>query len=141
MTQSKMVDVTCPKCQNGQEVTVYDALNVTLNPAEKATLFEGKINVFECEVCGYQALLAVPFLYHDVERAFCVYYFPAEMVEEDDFIRNWVTEEGKLRIPQVSSGEIPAYMAEAHIVFSMQELLNYVVFLERVIDFNLQAGE
>ena len=136
MTQSKLVEVTCPKCQNEQEVQVYDALNVTLNPAEKATLFEGQINVFECEVCGHKALLAVPFLYHDLERAFCVYYFPAEFVEEDEFIRNWVTAEGKIRIPQLSGGQFPAYMADAHIVFSMQELLNYVVFRERVIDFN-----
>jgi ribosomal protein S27E len=136
MTQSKLVEVTCPKCQNEQEVQVYDALNVTLNPAEKATLFEGQINVFECEVCGHKALLAVPFLYHDLERAFCVYYFPAEFVEDDEFIRDWVTAEGKIRVPQLSGGQFPAYMADAHIVFSMQELLNYVVFRERVIDFN-----
>jgi len=141
MTQVKMVDVICPKCQNGQEVKVYDALNVTLNPAEKATLFEGQINVFECDVCGYKALLAVPFLYHDMERAFCVYYFPAEYVEDDDFILNWVTADGKLRIPQVSGGKFPAYMTEAQIVFSMQELLNYVVFRQRLIDFHRQTDE
>jgi hypothetical protein len=141
MTQSKMVEVTCPKCQNEQEVQVYDALNVTLNPAEKATLFGGQINIFECEVCGHKALLAVPFLYHDMDRVFCVYYFPAEFVEDDEFIRNWVTAEGKIRIPQLTGGQFPAYMADAHIVFSMQELLNYVVFRERVIDFNRQVSE
>jgi hypothetical protein len=140
MTQSKLVEVTCPKCQNDQEVQVYDALNVTLNPAEKATLFEGQINIFECEVCGHKALLAVPFLYHDMDRVFCVYYFPAEFVEEDEFIRNWVTAEGKIRIPQLNGGQFPAYMADAHIVFSMQELLNYVVFRERVIDFHRQES-
>jgi len=141
MTQEKMVEVTCPKCQNEQEVKVYDSLNVTLNPAEKVTLFEGKINVFECEVCGHKALLAVPFLYHDVERSFCIYYFPAEYVEEDEFIRHWVTAEGKLRLPQVQAGQIPGYMADAQIVFSMQELLNYVVFRERVIDLHREDTE
>jgi len=141
MTQAKMVEVTCPKCQNEQEVQVYNALNVTLNPAEKITLFEGQINIFECDVCGYKALLAVPFLYHDLERAFCVYYFPAEFVEEDEFIRNSITAEGKIRVPQLTGGQFPAYMADAHIVFSMQELLNYVVFRERLIDFYRQEPE
>lgn len=141
MTQVKMVEVTCPKCQNVQEVKVYDALNVTLNPADKVTLFEGQVNVFECDVCGHKALLAVPFLYHDMERAFCVYYFPAEYVEEDEFIRNWVTAEGKLCIPQLSGGKFPAYMADAQIVFSMQELLNYVVFRERLMVIHGQDNE
>jgi hypothetical protein len=124
-----------------QEVKVYDALNVTLNPADKVTLCEGLVNVFECDVCSHKALLAVPFLYHDMERAFCVYYFPAEYVEEDEFIRNWVTAEGKLRIPQVSGGKFPAYMADAQIVFSMQELLNYVVFRERLMVIHGQENE
>ena len=141
MTQQRMAVLTCPKCQNEQNVTVHDSLNVTLDPAGKNSLFNGQINIFECEVCGHKALLAVPFLYHDMERAFCVYYFPAEFVEDDDFIRNWVNEEAKLRIPKVSGGQFPAYMSDAQIVFSMQELLNYVVFRERVIDLHRQEEE
>jgi len=141
MTQVKTVAVSCPKCKADQEMKVWDALNATLNPAEKALLFEGRMNVFVCQTCGHKALLSVPLLYYDMERVFAVYYFPAEYVDDDDFIRNWVTPEAHLRLPQVPQEQVPEFMADPHIVFSMQELLNYVLFRERVADLHRQEQE
>jgi len=56
--------ITCPKCNNRQQVTVWESLNVTLNPKLREDLLAGKMNSFQCETCGCAARIETPLLYH-----------------------------------------------------------------------------
>ena len=49
MTLQDSQEITCPECANKQSVIIYQTLNVDLNPTARDDLFEGNINIFDCE--------------------------------------------------------------------------------------------
>ncbi len=140
MSLKNLVAVDCPDCGQQQDVLVWDSLNVQVSPEAKSDFFAGKINQFECSFCHSQARLAVPFLYHDMALRFCVQYYPVDALDESLL--------GSLK-PDGSSSADPfgplsaasetveamQYVLHPHIVFSMQETLNYVVFREKLAAF------
>jgi transcription elongation factor Elf1 len=85
MSLDKSVAINCPKCEHVQSVTVWTSLNAQVSPQAKKDFFEGKINVFHCEVCGHSASLETDFMYHDMELQFCVQYYPPTFFEAREF--------------------------------------------------------
>lgn len=140
MSLERPVDLECPNCALSQTIVIWDSLNADVSPEARKALFEGKINVFICEVCGHQALIPVPLLYHDMKRRFVVQYFPFEAIGDDDFLRRFGID-GTDRSMVGALAGLPAgtesamdYMRRAHIVFDMGELVRYVLFREQVFD-------
>jgi hypothetical protein len=73
---------TCA-CGRAFTTTVYEAVNVTLEPQLLYTLLAGLLNVATCPNCGRRAAIARPFLYHDVARGLFAYVHPrADLPEE-----------------------------------------------------------
>jgi hypothetical protein len=46
MTQERSVELGCPKCNEKQSITLYESINVSLDPSLKEKLFRGEINLF-----------------------------------------------------------------------------------------------
>ncbi len=87
MTRLTSISVACPECKNEQKVTVWDSINITLDPTLREKLFQGEINRFKCLACGREAILDIPLLYHDMNRHFCVQYYPPQSLEDPEFIQ------------------------------------------------------
>ena len=144
MTMMRTEKLTCPECGHEQGTRVWSTLNVGLDPTLRTRLFEGEINSFVCEQCGFEALLEVPLLYHDPLRGFAVQFHPAQSILDDTlydlfepsypvFIR------GLLRDPPPAEPVPWAFMFQPHLVFGLQELVNSVAFFERLLPVALQA--
>lgn len=139
MTMVRKEMVPCPSCKKSQNVTLYDTINVDLNPDLRTKLFNGEINVFKCEYCGHAAHFAdVPLLYNDMKREFAVWYFPLSSLEQKDFYDDF-SADGKLKLNEplqkvYSKCGINDYLSRTHIVFSMPEMLCYVIFRENLFD-------
>jgi Zn ribbon nucleic-acid-binding protein len=137
MSVRETVEAKCPACNEESQVSIWRSMNVTLDPDAKELLLAGNVNVFQCPKCGYESLLDVDFLYHDMEKRFCVQFYPYERLSDDGFLANF-TADGTL--PEQVTGEtgpvsIPdkfAYMLHPHIVFEMGELVRYVAFRDRL---------
>jgi hypothetical protein len=132
MSQKHSIEVECPGCKATVNVTVWSSLNATLEPEAKSDLFQGKINHFQCPHCNHTAFLQASFLYHDMEHKFCVHYFPFESLEEEGFFENFLPN-GKLNF-SLPDDKLPrtGYMKDTHIVFSMIELIQYVIFRDKL---------
>jgi hypothetical protein len=64
-------------------MTLYDSVNVTLEPHLLYRVLVGLLNVATCPNCGRRAAIAHPFLYHDVTRRLFAYVHPrAELPDE-----------------------------------------------------------
>lgn len=131
MTMMATEALACPECASEQQVDIWSTINVTVNLELRGKLFDGQINVFGCANCGYQALLGAPLLYHDQVRGFAVQFFPPEAIESDDFIETFersypVTFAG-------FSGRDLGYLGSPHLVFDMTDLLNCIMFYERLL--------
>jgi hypothetical protein len=130
MTDRKEAELKCPECGNAQMTTYYRSINVNLNPELKEELFKGQLNLFECEDCGNKALIDLVFLYHDMEKRFCVQYCPfSNVIHEDNWLAETYTIEGKPnyldKFPETKTLE---YVLDLHIVLSLEEMVRYVQF-------------
>jgi len=74
---------TCP-CGETFASTVYQTVNVTLDPPLLYKLLAGSLNTPTCPNCGRKAASAQPFLYHDMARGLFAYVHPHGRVEEEE---------------------------------------------------------
>jgi len=135
------VEAKCPACGEESSTTVWRSMNVTQDPDAKELLLAGTVNVFQCPKCGYESMLDIDFLYHDMERNLCVQYYPYERLADDGFLANFTIDaEPAIAVPegmQVKTGM--EYLTHPHIVFDMGELVRYVAFRDRL--YELERGE
>jgi hypothetical protein len=123
----------CPHCKNSQEVTVWDSVNVSLDPTLKEQLFHAQINAFSCKKCGKASFINTPLMYHDMSAQFCVQYYPPEALDDKGFFKQF-NPDGTLAMPGVPEALVKqaAYLTRVHIVFDMSELVRYVMFRDRL---------
>ncbi|MBS1150324.1 MAG: hypothetical protein H6Q89_2022 [Myxococcaceae bacterium] len=63
--------VTCPACGKSSAVALVRSINTQTDPAQKAALMRGELNVLSCE-CGKRTPMAADLLFHDpVAGFFC----------------------------------------------------------------------
>ena len=69
----RTIDFTCNGCEATQSFTVWESLNVSLNPEEKIHLLNGNLTTFTCKKCGWSCNVSYPLLYHDMEKHLMVW--------------------------------------------------------------------
>ena len=132
MSKQSQHEIECPECGKAQIVSVWDSVNVTLDPSLRDRLFKGEINQFKCDDCDFMSFINMDFLYHDMERKFAVQYYPEGLLENPE---NFYSYKSDGRIDSKKEG-LPGdftqlrYLTEQHVVFSMYEMLNYIRFRE-----------
>ena len=138
MSKKNKIEVTCPHCQEKQSALIWSSLNATLDPAAAQDLRKGRINRANCQNCEKELPLKIGLLYHDMERSFCTQYFPIEMVFWENLAARF-NQYGNLKggfDPKVVTEDAKPYnyMDHIHLVFSMEELVRYVLFREKLFD-------
>jgi len=89
MTMSRSIEIDCPNCGSEQNVMIWETINTDVNPDLNQKLFEGQINVLQCQKCGTKAFIPVPLLYHDMAKRFYVQFYPFDWIENNDFLDNF----------------------------------------------------
>jgi hypothetical protein len=83
MPRSTEVTFTCP-CSTEFTATMYQVVNVTLEPRLLYRLLEGTLNVAVCPNCGRAAEAGQGFFYHDIGRGLFAYVHPSEELPEEE---------------------------------------------------------
>ena len=76
MTKVSTEELVCSECGLEQLFTVYNSVNVSLNPDAKEKLIKGELTAFTCDACGHQVEMVYPLLYHDMENKLMIYMDP-----------------------------------------------------------------
>ena len=108
-------------------MTLWESVNVKLDPNLKDDLLKQRLNVFFCEKCEWSGSVDVSMLYHDMEKGFCVQYVAKEDMKSPEFYRS-ITKQGTLQLDPISVKIAPEYLKKPHYVFSMKEVILYVAF-------------
>lgn len=138
MSRRRTVEVECPECGEKQNITIWTSLNATVDPKAKGELFDGGINAFKCRKCGYEDVYDSELLYHDMEKKFCVQYYPFRWIDSDDFLKNFDKKGEREYGPEyeISNGSGMSkqyeYIMRPHVVFDIDELMRYVIFMDKV---------
>jgi hypothetical protein len=130
MSAHQKIELKCPRCDNKSETSVWVSINVTIDPDAKEALLNGKINVFRCGHCNFEEPLNTDLLYHDMQNRFCVQFYHFNIIKEKQFLDMFNEDaEQQLDMPEVPFDN---YMKHIHIVFSMAELVRYVLFRDNL---------
>ena len=136
----------CPQCGKEQNVTLWQSIDVDVNPELKEKFFEGEINLHKCDSCGFQAPVEMDLFYHDGSKELLVYYFPFEyFTDNDDEAADALDHfkpNGELDLDHKTDEEEtpPDYLMKPHVVFSLEEMLRYIAFRDALYEWN-QAQE
>ncbi len=83
MPRSSELTFACP-CGTEFTATIYQAVNITLEPELLYRLLAGSLNVATCPNCGRRAASAQPFVYHDMKRSLFAYVLPSADVSDEE---------------------------------------------------------
>ena len=68
--------IPCPSCGYTGEFTLWESVNVDLNPNMREKVLRGELFRWTCPNCGETFTVPYGTLYHDMKRKFMVYYLP-----------------------------------------------------------------
>lgn len=81
MSKHRIEQITCPQCYSKGEFTLWESINVDLDPELRDRLFKDEIFIWNCPVCGKQVFVQYDVLYHNMEKRFMLFYSPFEPEE------------------------------------------------------------
>ncbi len=67
MSKSRMVKITCPKCNKESKFRIWESINTQLDPDLKSAVRDQSAFLFECPYCGKRHSIYYGFLYHQME--------------------------------------------------------------------------
>ncbi|MEO8614400.1 MAG: CpXC domain-containing protein [Luteolibacter sp.] len=125
-------EITCPECEAVQPATIWTTVNVTLEPEMRDVTMDRRLNVFCCEKCGQMASLDVSVMYHDMTRNYAIQYINLKDMKSENYYKN-IRHDGTLALPSLVNEMVKKagggdYLFRPHIVFSMNEMICYIVF-------------
>ena len=74
MSSFRNITITCPDCNTEGEYTVWDSVNVDLDPELKSKVMDGSLFTWVCPKCKKSFNAPYSFLYHDMAHNFMVYF-------------------------------------------------------------------
>jgi hypothetical protein len=132
MTKTTLM-LSCPQCSAESPYDVWQSINTSQEPQMREQLLEGKINIFDCPNCKTKSIIPASLLYHDPDRKIIAQYYPSESMKEENFFSQF-DPEGRITLPisDTQKENLPDYLSNIHIVFTLQELVLYVRFREEL---------
>lgn len=77
MSLSKVIEIKCPKCKESTTFNVWQSVNVTEDFNLRELVFSQEIFKFKCDNCKECIVIEYPFIYHDYDKKFFVYFNPS----------------------------------------------------------------
>lgn len=126
--------VVCGACRASVTMFVWHVIDAAQYPDLKRQLLADTVNVVPCPACGRRCRCDIPVRYDDPVLGFAVQFVPAAARSDFSFLQ-LCTEGGTLPSRSTDSASALGAERDAHVVFSMAEMIRYVVFRDRISDF------
>lgn len=131
MSIKQTVEIQCPRCGCKSKTDIWSDISA-YNTKLKKQLLKGKINLFYCRSCGLKDFVPVDFLYEDIQNDICVRYIPLHKTTDMAFLNRFIDDAMKDLELYLQGEKLSDYFRNFHVVFSMDELVRYIVFRDRI---------
>ena len=74
MSSFRNIKITCPACNIEGPYTIWDSVNVDLDPELKSKVMDGSLFTWVCPNCRKSFNAPYSFLYHDMTHAFMIQF-------------------------------------------------------------------
>lgn len=81
MSECRNENIKCPRCGYESPMTIWNSINVDLDPELKEKLLSQELFEWKCEVCGLETHVHFGTIYHDMKHHFMLFFDP---LDEDD---------------------------------------------------------
>ncbi len=127
MSISRTVNITCPSCGTPQEVCLYEAINVEIDPELKQALMQNQLNRVECTDCEATFRVDLPLLYNDPKNNIMIHWVP----ETADITREEILEDFEQSLEQMNEA-VPEgiNLPNVRLVLSRVELVELIFMIE-----------
>ena len=85
MSKNHQEEFTCPHCGAKGKFTVWDSINVNLDPQLRDKVLDESLFMWTCPCCGKQMYITFGSLYHDISNQFMILFDHKSNVENEDF--------------------------------------------------------
>ena len=113
----------CSKCGKPSEITIWENINVDLNPELKEKVVDGSLFLTSCPYCSFKQRVENPVLYHDQTRKYVIWWFP----RDSNGKQNYTDEEINRYIPIISGYKL-------RIVATLNELREKIFIFDHELD-------
>jgi hypothetical protein len=122
---SKSIETTliCSKCKKLSQITIWESINVNLDPWLKQKVIDGSLFIVSCPHCSARQIVKSPVLYHDPMYKFMAWWFP----KDDEGNQKYNLDQLNMFIPMT-----PRY--KLRIVSSLNELREKIFIFEHELD-------
>lgn len=130
MTARQSARLVCSKCQNQFSTELWASINVTLEPQLKDRLLAGDVNVVDCPQCHTSSYVAIPFIYHDMEKQLFIYAMPEKLFKKDEVVRSAIKENSQQTWREFAEGlseEEAEYLRTPRVVYGLRSLLEEIL--------------
>lgn len=141
MSKSAVTTFSCPRCTRSSQLTIWQSVNVSLDPELKNKLLSGELLLFVCPYCSYHQEVAYSLLYHDQNKKFMVWYIPADDSSQMKYNRQELAAMSrmmagyKLRlVPSYNQLREKIYIFEKNLDDRAVEILKYFMWSMRLED-------
>lgn len=127
MTRRGMETITCPACGTESEFTVYDSINVDLDPELKEALYTDKSPlIFTCPHCGEKMFVSYDFLYHDMNNRYMLWFVPSGKIPQSnsEFLKEFMDAKLGSKMNRMSQGYRYRYAR------NIEELLEKIIEMD-----------
>lgn len=131
--------VQCPRCNARIQARVQQVINARQDPAGKAQLLSGSLNLLQCDVCQYEGHLATPVVYHDPDEELLLTFVPPQLGLSKDEQERQV---GRL-INQIING-LPkesrkGYLLQPQTMLTMESMIERVLGADGITKEDIEA--
>jgi len=78
MSKNTTTPHQCPRCGKTSEITIWQSINVDLDPDLKDKVLDESLFSFRCNSCSFHQGVAYASLYNDMTKQFMVYWIPSD---------------------------------------------------------------
>lgn len=116
--------IRCPKCGQLKSMTVWQSVRAE-DADLKGDILKRKLNIFECDICGAQALYPEPLLYTDDEQKLMITFVACNDKKQRDKMYEQVRETSR------KSGELKNLEG-----YNLRFVCDYNDFMEKILIFD-----
>jgi hypothetical protein len=138
MTQT-FNQLTCPNCNNPIQAHIQQLVDVGQDPAAKAKILSGSLNLIQCNICGYQGQITSPLVYHDPEKELLLTYIPVEMGIPKDQQEQIIGQLINQAIQGLEPEERKGYLFQPQSVLTMQSLSERILEADGITKEEIEA--
>lgn len=119
--------IRCPQCGAPVQAAIEQIVDPAQDPAAKARLLSGTLNLVRCPACRYEGMLAAPLLYHDAEKELLLHHFPAELGLPKDEQERLLGQLLNRVIQRLPPEKRKAYLLQPQAALTLQGLVDRVL--------------